>query len=323
VNRDYTASFEARLADLRDDRLSDDDLHRKYAILDNSDWKLASSRLALRNANDDKLLRCAYRPFDDRWCWFGPEIMDRPRRELMYHVAGRDNVCLNVVRQTKQSAWGHALVSALPTPPTFIEMKDGSNVFPLSLYHEHKIENICPKFRAYLAERYDHNFTAEEILGFIYAVLHAPTCRERYNDFLRMDFPRIPFPGAAVQFEALSRLGWQLVQAHLLRDVPHAGLANYHGKGDHTVEKPRYDPLEQAIHLNATQYLAPVPLDVWDFHIGGYQVIAKYLKSRAGRRLSLDEIEHVANVADCLAFTIDQMQRIDAAYLAAFSSGGK
>jgi hypothetical protein len=107
-----------------------------------------------------------------------------------------------------------------------------------------------------------------------------------------------------------------------LRDVPHSGLAAYHGKGDHTVEKPRYASVEQAIHINATQFFAPVPQNVWDFSIGGYQVIAKYLKRRAGRTLSLDEIDHIAKVADCLAFTIEQMQRIDAAYRAAFPSGG-
>ena len=89
------------------------------------------------------------------------------------------------------------------------------------------------------------------------------------------------------------------------------------------MEKPRYSPNEQSIHINDTQYFNPVPQAVWDFYIGGYQVIAKYLKSRAGRTLSLDEIEHVAKVADCLAFTIDQMHRIDAAYLTAFASSGK
>ena len=95
-------------------------------------------------------------------------------------------------------------------------------------------------------------------------------------------------------------------------------MAAYHGKGDHAVEFVRYSEAEQSIAINATQKFGPVPMPVWDFHIGGYQVLDKYLKSRKGRKLSLDEIDHIAKVADALAFTIDQMAKIDDAYRAAF-----
>ena len=113
-------------------------------------------------------------------------------------------------------------------------------------------------------------------------------------------------------------MGWALIQAHLLRDVPQRGLAGYHGRGDHKVEAVRYAPADEAIAINKAQSLRPVPLPVWEFRIGGYQVIDKYLKSRKGRTLSLDEINNVAAIADALAFTIDQMARIDDAYRAAF-----
>ena len=93
-------------------------------------------------------------------------------------------------------------------------------------------------------------------------------------------------------------------------------------KGDNTVEAVRYSPQEQAIAINKTQSFKPVPEDVWNFHIGGYQVLDKYLKSRKGRKLVLDEINHVAAVADALAFTIAQMARIDDAYKAAFPDRG-
>jgi len=148
--------------------------------------------------------------------------------------------------------------------------------------------------------------------------LHAPTYRARYKEFLRIDFPRIPFPESAEDFESLSRLGWALVQAHLLREFPGGHLAAYNGKGDHAVEFVRYSESDQSIAINNTQSFRPVPQAVWDFHIGGYQVLDKYLKSRKGRKLSLDEIDHVAKVADALAFTIDQIAKIDDAYLAAF-----
>jgi predicted helicase len=184
-------------------------------------------------------------------------------------------------------------------------------------------ENLSSDFRAFLDARYEHHYAPEEIFGYIYAVLHAPTYRARYAEFLRIDFPRVPFPEAADDFEALSELGWALVQAHLLRELPRRGLAAYHGKGDHTVEAVRHSPQEQAVHINKTQCFRPVPAEVWAFHIGGYRVLDKYLKSRKGRTLSLDEIDHVGRIADSLAFTIEQMAAIDAAYRAAFKTGDK
>lgn len=142
----------------------------------------------------------------------------------------------------------------------------------------------------------------------------------RYAEFLRIDFPRIPFPEKQADFDTLSDLGWDLVQAHLLREVPRQGLAQFEGKGVYTVEKVTYAEVEQAIVINAAQRFRPVPEAVWDFHIGGYPVLEKYLKSRKGRKLSLAEIDHVAEVADALAFTIAQMAKIDAAYKQAFGS---
>jgi predicted helicase len=179
-------------------------------------------------------------------------------------------------------------------------------------------ENITLRFRTFLEKSYEHHYTPEEILGYIYAVLHAPTYRGRYAEFLRIDFPRVRFPESADDFETLSGLGWALVQAHLLRELPRHGLAAYHGRGDHTVEAVRYAPAAEAIAINKTQCFKPVPQAVWDFHIGGYRVLDKYLKSRKGRVLSLDEIDHVGAVADSVAFTIEQMARIDEAYKAAF-----
>ncbi len=108
----------------------------------------------------------------------------------------------------------------------------------------------------------------------------------------------------------------------LLRDLPRNKLAQYHGKGDNTVEAVRYSAEEQFIAINKVQSFKPVPEDVWNFHIGGYQVLDKYLKSRKGRKLSLDKIDHVAAVANSLAFTIAQMAKIDSAYNKAFAERG-
>jgi predicted helicase len=212
-------------------------------------------------------------------------------------------------------------VTDKPTEVICMSPVTSNNGFVFPLRGDAGRENFSAEFRAFIDARYDYPYTPEEILGYIYAVLHAPAYRTRYAEFLRIDFPRIPFAESSDDFEALSELGWELVQAHLLREWPRKGLGKYHGKGDNTVEAVRYSPQEQAIAINNTQSFRPVPEEVWNFHIGGYQVLDKYLKSRKGRKLTLDEIDHVAAVADSLAFTIGQMARIDNAYRSAFDSG--
>ena len=84
----------------------------------------------------------------------------------------------------------------------------------------------------------------------------------------------------------------------------------------------RYSPQEKAVYINLDCAFAPMPEDVWNFHIGGYQVIDKYLKSRKGRTLSLDEIRHISKVADSLAFTITQMQRYRVRFIICHKSFG-
>ncbi len=133
--------------------------------------------------------------------------------------------------------------------------------FPLWLSDtaDTRTENLSYAFRAFIDSRYEHHYGPEEILGYIYAVLHAPRYRSRYAEFLRGDFPRVPFPEAADDFEALSGLGWALIQAHLLRELPRRGLAAYHGRGDHMVEAVRYSPAEQAIWINKAQSFKALP----------------------------------------------------------------
>jgi predicted helicase len=320
--------IEKRVRDFRDHSKSDSQLRETYSIADNSGWHLADARKRLEDGNirAKAIIKCAYRPFDDRWCLFDTAFMDRPRRELLEHVAGRTNLCLLVPRQIGIATWRHAFVATTPAESCLVssDTKSQNYVFPArtSKAAANSQENFSADFRAFIDSRYEHHYTPEEILGYIYAVLHAPTYCARYAGFLRIDFPSVPFPDLADDFETLSGLGWALVQAHLLRELPRQGLATYHGKGGHTVEAVRYSPEEQAIAINQSQFFKPVPQAAWDFHIGGYQVLDKYLKSRKGRVLSLDEINHVSAIADSLAFTIEQMARIGEAYRAAFPDRG-
>jgi hypothetical protein len=279
--------------------------------------------------DEEHVVPILYRPFDDRWTYYTGKssgFLVRPRQTTMRHMLNGENVGLITSRLTKGETFQHAQVTDHICEVICMSPKTSNNgfLFPLYLYAGDgtRSENFSPRFRGFIDARYEHHYTPEEILGTIYAVLHAPTYRARYHEFLRVDFPRVQLPESADNFEALSLLGWALIQAHLLRELPRRGLGNYHGKGDHAVEAVRYSPEERAVWINKTQSFKPVPQTVWDFHVGGYQVLDKYLKSRKGRVLSLNEINHVAAIADSLAFTIEQMAKIDEAYKKAFPERG-
>jgi predicted helicase len=315
-----------------------EEARRKYHLgKDVRDWKVKLAQEDLRNSGlvDDKIVPVAYRPFDKRHTYYtgnsrGFHCM--PRREVMRHMFNQKmNIGIMTTRLTKDD-WsilatehiiGHKAVSRY----------DIGYLFPLYLYNipndkkpkaslldlvdpfdgKDRIENFAPEWRSCIDDKYDHHYEPEAILGYIYAVLHSPTYRRQYAEFLKIDFPRIPFVDDRQTFEKLSALGWQLVQAHLLKEIPATPQVEI-TKGSDLVEKPGYRAPEQRLYINPQQYFAPVPEDVWNFNIGGYQVLDKYLKSRKGRRLSLDEIENVMNVVKVLRFTIDQMQKIDATW---------
>ena len=270
---------------------------------------------------ETRITPIAYRPFDLRSTFYTGRsngFFARARGEVMPHLMGGD-IGLVSARSNKSQKMDHTFVANAITEAKLGEATTQSCVFPLRVDGS---ENLSPAFRDFLDVRYGEHYDPEQILGYIYAVLHAPTYRTRYAEFLRIDFPRIPFAETPEQFEALSALGWDLIQTHLLKTVPRSSprLGDYVGKGDHTVESVIYSPDESTVWINPkrTQGFANVSQAVWDFHIGGYQVIDKYLKSRKGRTLNLDEQTHVGNIAESLNFTIAQMARIDTAYLAAF-----
>ena len=289
--------------------------------------------LRSEGVNSELMRSLAYRPFDKRFYYDHDAVIFRRRKKIMSNLNHRIPA-LSVCRLTKGEPWCHVFVSDSAADDSFVsdKSKERAYVYPLKIStdessainskdklsrHQYQ-ENLAPAFRSFLDAHYDHHYSPEEILGYIYAVLHAPFYRQRYAEFLRIDFPRIPFARARKEFDALALLGDGLINAHLLRKQKRQGLAELKVKGSNVVEAVRYSPQEQAIYINKTQHFAPVPQNVWEFHIGGYQVIDKYLKSRKTRELSLDEINLVGAIADSLAFTIAQMAKIDVAYQAAF-----
>ncbi len=172
-----------------------------------------------------------------------------------------------------------------------------------------------------------YSVAPEDLLRYIYAVLHHPGYRERYKEFLKIDFPRIPYPADAAAFWALAAIGKELVSLHLLE---HPALDDtrhrYLGRGENEVAKgypqfasPASNSLEAShsvdsgkVYINDTQYFDAVPAAVWNFYIGGYQPAQKWLKDRRGRALSYDDIRHYLRVLVALAETERFMQTLAA-----------
>jgi predicted helicase len=278
------------------------------------------------------IMKMCYRPFDERVIYYHKNLVDRPREDTAKQLCMTDgrNLSLATAKQYTSGNYQHAMVSENMTEMKTCSHDRGTYFFPLYRYNfredkkptftlfdeddpfngKDRIENISAEFRAFIDKKYEHAYSPEEILSYVYTVLHSPTYREKYSQFLKNDFPRIPFVDDPELFQKLSKLGWELVRAHLLKDVPEKPKVEV-SKNDDEVESPVYDPKNQRIYANKNLYFAPVPEDVWNFHIGGYQVLDKYLKSRNGRKLALDEKENIINVVKVIRFTIDQMVKID------------
>lgn len=153
-------------------------------------------------------------------------------------------------------------------------------------------------------------FAPIDILDYIYAVLHSPAYRQRYKEFLKIDFPRVPYPDDPDIFRGLAALGAELRQIHLLEHpVVNSFITRYPVAGENVVGKVRYD--EGVVNINDTQYFEGVPRSAWEFYIGGYQPAQKWLKDRKGRTLNFDDIMHYQRIIVALMETQRIMNGID------------
>jgi predicted helicase len=153
-------------------------------------------------------------------------------------------------------------------------------------------------------------FTPEDIFYYIYATFHSPTYRQRYAEFLKIDFPRVPLTSNKQLFWELATKGDKLVKLHLMKETG-AEISNYPIDGTNLVEQVKYNETQQQIWINDQQYFANIPNHIWNFYIGGYQVCQKWLKDRKGRELSFDDLVHYQNIISILGETIEIMSDID------------
>ena len=309
--------------------------------------------------NNNVIQKVAYRPFDEKYIYFDTKLVERSREKLMKNFINKENVAIDFCRQLVSDSYCHIFITNKMVDDSFVSNKSRERgyVCPLYLYPEpnsqqnlHETPERVPNLNMEMVktfadglglyfspEKPDYNIQTEEtnqfypidILDYIYAVLHSPTYRETYKEFLKIDFPRVPYPTDIVKFWELVDLGGQLRQLHLLEsETVENYITQYPEDGDNIVGKPKYierymvdedntvthnDPPYPMgrVYINDMQYFDNVPETAWNFYIGGYQPAQKWLKDRKERELSFEDILHYQKMIVALFETDRIMKEID------------
>ncbi|MEO8886111.1 MAG: type ISP restriction/modification enzyme [Mucilaginibacter sp.] len=274
-----------------------------------------------------------YRPFDLKYIYYDVKLIERAREKVMKHLLNEKNIGLISSKINRQASLGYFFVSKTLTDFHILDnARDSTSIFPLYLYPERKDQltidiqsertpNLNKEIIQQIATNLGLTFTSEkeqtentfapiDVLDYIYAVLHSPTYREKYKEFLKIDFPRVPYPKDAATFWQLVKLGGQIRQLHLLESsMVDNYITSYPQDGDNVVTAIRYEAGK--VYINPTQYFEGVPDTTWQFYIGGYQPAQKWLKDRKGRVLSFDDIFHYQRMIVALSETERLMGEID------------
>ena len=362
----------AAVADFR--TLSIAELRKKYELdKDSRDWSVERAKKdTLDNAGNKLFAPILYRPFDVRHTWFSGKakgFIGTPARDLMNHLFGKENIALCSLRQARRGQTDTFFVAQGLICKDIVSIFDIGTVFPLYLYpngqseeqaelvpHENgRRPNLSAKFVKQFAETVGLEFVPdgrgdlkktfgpEDVFHYIYGVFHSQSYRDRYAEFLKLDFPRVPVTSDRRLLSRLCACGEKLVALHTMREGDTDDIS-FDVPGDNVVEQVVYVPPLSSVgdevrgltfktdaeekpetphvvsdkagkmgrvYINAKQFFEGITPKVWEFRIGGYQVCEKWLKDRKGRRLAADEIEHYQRTVSALAETRTLMVQID------------
>ena len=310
--------------------LSPAEAKQKLMINENKSWTVASAQQKTK-FETKHIQSIAYRPFDNRWVYYDAIMIERSRGAVMQQMQ-RENLGLVFKRGGIEQLAAPVFVSKNITEFRSWSrpgMQGGDFVSPLYIYPDTddllalstRMPNLNDSIVKEVSAGLQLTFTIEksdqantfapiDLLDFIYAVLHSPTYRETYKEFLKSDFPRVPYPSDVAQFWQLVALGSELRQLHLLEGAAiNQLITNYPENGNNLVDKPRYD--DGKVYINSTQYFDGVPKSAWEFYIGGYQPAQKWLKDRKGCTLGYEDILHYQKIIKAMVETDRLMQAID------------
>ncbi|GAA9077490.1 DNA methyltransferase [Helicobacter pylori] len=269
-----------------------------------------------------------YRPFDIRKVYYDTKKLERARENTFKHMLPpptnpktpnqtRKNVALNTPRQLKNNdkSWMQCFISSCINDQGLSSGGNGAGVnYPLYQFRDpNYTENFTPEFRSFIDKHYNHSFEPLEILGYIYALLYSPNYRKRYEGFLKIDYPKILFTENKDLFMVLSLLGIELIGLHVLNQeslnysfeklkdatIGESGYIEAHERNS-IIKKPSHN--EQRLYINHSTYFSGVSQEIYDYRIGGYCVLDKYLKSHKNESRKFD---HVTRIIKVIARTIE------------------
>ena len=320
-----------RITMFRNQSMPDELIKQTFKLKDTSTFKLRKSRETLsKDKNWEQYFsEILYRPFDKRYIYYTDIVVERPLLKVMQHMI-RDNFGLILPKRVETKIpWSHVLCANVLVEHVTVSLKTIDYIFPLYLYPDpdqndlfshlkeskERKPNINEKIFSALSETYKTKPKPEDIFYYIYAVFYSNTYRSKYAEFLKTDFPRVPFTKDERLFKKLSEYGKGLADLHLMRspelDSP---VIKFQGTGDKRVDKIKYDKKGESVYINKDQYFEGLGENIWEYRIGGYQVCDKWLKDRKGRILSLNDVKHYCKVATAIKHTINIQKSIDEIY---------
>ena len=273
-----------------------------------------------------------YRPLDNMWLDYDTSKVVRAREAIMRNLQ-KENIAICLIKvNSSVDGLFKVLVTSGITDKTLLSSKDNTNVFPLYLYKENMgEEERIVNFKKDLYDRiakglnylpcYDDNILVDptseydgvlypqDLFDYIYAILHSPSYRARYKEFLKIDFPRIPYPTNWEKYRDLAEKGEELRLLHLMEDLPNSTGISFPVAGSLQVDCYRWE--QNRVYINSEQYFDGVPELAWNFYIGGYQPAQKWLKDRKNMTLSFEDVKHYQRIIYVLLQTERIMQEID------------
>ena len=317
----------------------DNQFIERYKVQDSSGYNMLK-RIKQHAYNPHHIRKELYRPFDNRSIYYAPNLIKRSFFGVMSQMH-KGNIGLITSRQLSTFNYQHVLCTDMMTDMCSIsaQTKECSYLFPLYKYDEGSIESECiPNLDEIIWRRIEnwvqfgqankplttneqngllgfdaepeqpHMLAPEDIFDYIYCVLHSPAYRAKYKEFLKVDFPRIPYPKNAKEFEHFRTYGHMLRELHLMHNIPESYVL-FPESGNMIVEQATWE--DKRVQINATQYFDHVPKTAWEMYIGGYQPAQKWLKDRRGRTLRWEDVEHYRKIIFILSETARLMQEID------------
>jgi hypothetical protein len=312
-----------------DESLSDEMIKKAFNLKDKAGWKVRNARSKIKAEEnwEEYILPILYRPFDRQWIFYHDAVIERTRKEVMHNMM-HQNISLCVGRAGHvvglEKPWNIAFCAETITDLNLF-YRGGNVTFPLYLYPTEDLYNGGEKYQRdvnidkslldKLSTAYGRKLSPEKILFYIYAVLYCNVYRNRYAEFLKSDFPRIPFAADAGLFSKMARYGRDLIELHLLKSKKlERPAVKFYGRGDRRIDKSEHDSEKKLVKINPKQYFGHFSDEIWEYQIGGYQVLDKWLKDRKGKCLDLNDIKHYCKIAMALKETAATQKKIDAAY---------